>query len=59
MVPPFFWNNHFDLHLHYVGHGGDGGQRTTLCGSLKAKRWLRHFRDQNKITSVASVGQNS
>src|SRR6267378_1766724 len=21
ILPPFFWSNHFDLHIHYVGHG--------------------------------------
>ncbi|OLD90557.1 MAG: pyridine nucleotide-disulfide oxidoreductase [Verrucomicrobia bacterium 13_1_20CM_4_54_11] len=27
-LPPFFWSNHFDLHIHYVGHGGGDGAGT-------------------------------
>jgi NADPH-dependent 2,4-dienoyl-CoA reductase/sulfur reductase-like enzyme/nitrite reductase/ring-hydroxylating ferredoxin subunit len=56
-VPPFFWSNHFDLHIHYVGHGS-GDQHTTLSGDLKAKDGSVIFRDENKITAVASVGRN-
>ena len=26
-IPPFFWSNHFDLHIHYVGHGSGGDTR--------------------------------
>src|SRR6201993_3680298 len=25
-IPPFFWSNHFDLHIHYVGHGSGGDE---------------------------------
>src|SRR5206468_5347946 len=35
-LPPFFWSNHFDLHIHYVGHGG-GDERRTASGTVKAK----------------------
>ncbi len=56
-VPPFFWSNHFDLHIHYVGHGR-GDQRTTFSGDLKSKGSSVIFRDDNKITAVASVGRN-
>src|SRR5437879_6714943 len=35
-VPPFFWSNHFDLHIRYVGHGS-GDDRATESGDLKVK----------------------
>ena len=56
-MPPFFWSNHFDLHIHYVGHGS-GDQRTTLSGDLKAKDGSVIFRDKNEVTAVASVGRD-
>ena len=41
-IPPFFWSNHFDLHIHYVGHGS-GGDDASVSGDLKAKACLGDF----------------
>ena len=54
-LPPFFWSNHFDLHIHYVGHGS-GKDRATVLGDLKTKHTSVVFRDGKKVTTVASVG---
>jgi len=54
-LPPFFWSNHFDLHIHYVGHGS-GKDRATVLGDLKTKHTSVVFRDGKKVTAVASVG---
>jgi NADPH-dependent 2,4-dienoyl-CoA reductase/sulfur reductase-like enzyme/nitrite reductase/ring-hydroxylating ferredoxin subunit len=56
-APPFFWSNHFDLHIHYVGHGSRADQ-ATVSGNLKAKDASVIFRDGDKLTAVASVGQD-
>src|SRR5437660_4571674 len=32
-VPPFFWSNHFDLHIRYVGHGS-GKDRAIVSGDF-------------------------
>jgi NADPH-dependent 2,4-dienoyl-CoA reductase/sulfur reductase-like enzyme/nitrite reductase/ring-hydroxylating ferredoxin subunit len=56
-LPPFFWSNHFDLHIHYVGHGSSD-HRTTVSGNLKAKDASVIFRDGEKLTAVASVGRD-
>jgi NADPH-dependent 2,4-dienoyl-CoA reductase/sulfur reductase-like enzyme len=56
-APPFFWSNHFDLHIHYVGHGS-GADRASVSGNLKAKDASVLFRDRDKLTAVASVGRN-
>ncbi|MBO0696256.1 MAG: FAD-dependent oxidoreductase, partial [Verrucomicrobia bacterium] len=56
-LPPFFWSNHFDLHIHYVGHGS-GKNRATVSGNLEAKDASVVFRDGNKIAAVASVGRD-
>jgi len=56
-VPPFFWSQHFDLHIRYVGHGS-GEDRATVSGDLKAKDASVIFRDGDKLTAVASVGRD-
>jgi NADPH-dependent 2,4-dienoyl-CoA reductase/sulfur reductase-like enzyme len=56
-VPPFFWSNHFDLHIRYVGHGS-GDDRATESGDLKAKNASVIFRDGDKLTAVASIGRD-
>jgi len=55
---PFFWSNHFDLHIHYVGHG-NGGDQTSVSGNLKEKAGSVVFRSGGgKVTAVASVGRD-
>jgi NADPH-dependent 2,4-dienoyl-CoA reductase/sulfur reductase-like enzyme/nitrite reductase/ring-hydroxylating ferredoxin subunit len=56
-LPPFFWSNHFDLHIHYVGHGA-GNDRSTVSGNLKAKDASVIYRDGDKLTAVASIGRD-
>jgi 3-phenylpropionate/trans-cinnamate dioxygenase ferredoxin reductase subunit len=56
VVPPFFWSNHFDLHVHYVGHGNND-DRTSVSGDLNAKDVSVAFRSGDKLTAVASVGR--
>jgi NADPH-dependent 2,4-dienoyl-CoA reductase/sulfur reductase-like enzyme len=56
-IPPFFWSNHFDLHIHYVGHGS-GGDDASVSGDLKAKTASVAFRSNGKLSAVASVGRD-
>jgi apoptosis-inducing factor 3 len=57
VAPPFFWSNHFDVHIRYVGHGS-GSDRATVSGDLKANDASVIFRNGNKVTAVASVGRD-
>lgn len=57
VLPPFFWSNHFDLHIHYVGHGS-AADKATVSGDLKAKDASVIFRDGEKPTAIASVGRD-
>jgi apoptosis-inducing factor 3 len=57
VVPPFFWSNHFDLHIRYVGHGS-GADRASVAGDLKAKNASVTFRDGEKLTAVAGIGRD-
>jgi apoptosis-inducing factor 3 len=54
---PFFWSNHFDLHIHYVGHGS-GGDDPSVSGDLKAKHGSVIFRGDGKVSAVASIGRD-
>ena len=56
-VPPFFWSNHFDLHIHYVGHGG-GDDDVTVAGDLKGKDASVVFRSDGNVSAVASIGRD-
>jgi apoptosis-inducing factor 3 len=57
VAPPFFWSNHFDLHIRYVGHGS-GRDRATVSGDLKANDASVIFHAGDKLTAVASVGRD-
>src|SRR5262245_13048694 len=54
---PFFWSNHFDLHIHYVGHGS-AGDDMSVFGDLKAKRGSLLFRSHGQASAIASVGRD-
>jgi NADPH-dependent 2,4-dienoyl-CoA reductase/sulfur reductase-like enzyme/nitrite reductase/ring-hydroxylating ferredoxin subunit len=56
-TPPFFWSNHFDLHIHYVGHGSSGDD-ASVSGDLKAKAGSVIFSSDDKVSAVASVGRD-
>jgi len=56
-APPFFWSNHFDLHIHYVGHG-NGRDQTSVSGDLKEKAGSVVFRSGGKVAAVASIGRD-
>ncbi len=57
VVPPFFWSNHFDLHIHYVGHGSSDDS-AHVSGDLEAKSASVTFKSGDKLTAVASVGRD-
>jgi apoptosis-inducing factor 3 len=57
VLPPFFWSNHFDLHIHYVGHGSRD-DRAGVSGNLKAKDASVIFHKGEKVAAVASVGRD-
>src|SRR5438552_4273327 len=56
-APPFFWSNHFDLHIRYVGHGS-GDDQASVSGDLKAKDASVVFGAGARVTAVASIGRD-
>ncbi|HLW35183.1 MAG TPA: FAD-dependent oxidoreductase [Chthoniobacterales bacterium] len=57
VVPPFFWSNHFDVHIHYVGHASRDDQ-PTVAGDVKAKDASVIFQSGKKVSAVASIGRD-
>jgi apoptosis-inducing factor 3 len=57
VIPPFFWSNHFDVAIRYVGHGSRD-DRAVASGDLEAKDASVIFRAGDKLTAVASVGRD-
>jgi len=57
VAPPFFWSNHFDLAIRYVGHVSRN-DRAVVSGDLKAKDAAVIFCVGDKVTAVASVGRD-
>jgi len=57
VIPPFFWSNHFDVAIRYVGHGSRD-DRAVASGDLEAKDACVIFRAGDKLTAVASVGRD-
>jgi NADPH-dependent 2,4-dienoyl-CoA reductase/sulfur reductase-like enzyme len=56
-LPPFFWSNHFDLHIHYVGHGS-GNDKAIVSGNSEEKDVSVIFRTGNRLAAIASVGRD-
>src|SRR5437763_11341097 len=57
VAPPFFWSNHFDMAIRYVGHGSRDN-RAIVSGDLKAKDASVIFRAGDKLNAVASIGRD-
>ena len=56
-VPPFFWSNHFDVHIHYVGHAGRD-DRPRVSGDVNAKNASVIFENGENVSAVASIGRD-
>ena len=56
-LPPFFWSNHFDLHIHYVGHGS-ANDKAIVSGDSDEKDVSVIFRTGDRLAAIASVGRD-
>jgi NADPH-dependent 2,4-dienoyl-CoA reductase/sulfur reductase-like enzyme/nitrite reductase/ring-hydroxylating ferredoxin subunit len=54
---PFFWSQHYDLTISYVGHA-DGWDRLEVAGPLAQKSGLVAFRVAGRISAVATVNRD-
>ncbi len=51
---PFFWSQHYDVPVNYVGHADDWDE-ATVAGSLDDKDALVAYRQGGQIAAVATV----
>ena len=51
---PFFWSQHYDVPINYVGHAGKW-ETTEIVGDLKARDALVKYRRGGHVVAVASI----
>ena len=54
---PFFWSQHYDVQINYVGHAEKWGE-LTIEGDIAAKDCLLNYKRQGRVLAVASVGRD-
>ena len=54
---PFFWSQHYDVTLSYVGHAG-GEAETEVIGSLEQRDATVVYRIAGKVAAVLTVGRD-
>ncbi len=53
-APPFFWTQHYDVSINYVGHASDW-ERIELDGSLDARDASLRYKRGDRTLAVATV----
>lgn len=51
---PFFWSQHYDVSINYVGHAGQWDE-IAVDGDITAKDCLLHFKREGRTLAVASI----
>ena len=51
---PFFWSQHYDLPINYVGHA-ENWDKLEIEGNIKARDCLVRYRRDGKLLAVASI----
>jgi len=54
---PFFWSQHYDVTLSYIGHA-DGNAQIEVNGSLEKQDAAVVYRSNGKVTAVLTVGRD-
>jgi NADPH-dependent 2,4-dienoyl-CoA reductase/sulfur reductase-like enzyme len=51
---PFFWSQHYDVPINYVGHA-ERWDEISVSGDVKAKDCLLQYKRSGKVLAVASI----
>jgi NADPH-dependent 2,4-dienoyl-CoA reductase/sulfur reductase-like enzyme/nitrite reductase/ring-hydroxylating ferredoxin subunit len=51
---PFFWSQHYDVSINYVGHA-EKWDRVEVDGDIKSRDCLVRYRQNGKVLAVASI----
>jgi NADPH-dependent 2,4-dienoyl-CoA reductase/sulfur reductase-like enzyme len=57
LAPPFFWSNHYDLAIRYVGNG-TGFDGVEIDGSLRSADATVRYLRAGRLVAAASVGRD-
>ncbi len=56
-VVPFFWSQHYDVGISYVGHA-ERWDEAKLSGSLAARNCTVHLKSQQKTLATITIGRD-
>ena len=51
---PFFWSQHYDIPINYVGHA-ESWDEITIDGDIQGKDCLLRFKKNGRVRAVASI----
>ena len=51
---PFFWSQHYDVQINYVGHA-ESWDELAVEGDIAGKNCLLRFKRQGRVLAVASI----
>ena len=51
---PFFWSQHYDVPINYVGHA-EGWDSIEIAGDVTARNCLVAYRQSGRVQAVASI----
>jgi hypothetical protein len=54
---PFFWSQHYDVPINYVGHAATWDE-TTIEGDVLAKNCLVSYRRDGRVLAMASINRS-
>jgi hypothetical protein len=51
---PFFWSQHYDVPINYVGHA-EQWDEISVDGDIKSKNCLLRYKRNGRVLAVASI----
>ncbi len=54
---PFFWSQHYDVAINYVGHA-EKWDRCDVAGDLSKRDCVISYREGGRITAIATIGRD-
>jgi len=51
---PFFWSQHYDVPINYVGHAEQWNE-IAIDGDIKARDCLLKYKNKGRVLAVASI----